>query len=74
MPIGIGQTATFKLDDTPTPGFAKVKLLGQTKVMGIQGWRVEVIEIIRPSQFRKLKVGRKLVVAEKHLSGIEGER
>lgn len=66
--------AVFKLDDSQTPGFARVRIMGQASVMlkGAQHalWRVEVVEIIRPSTIRRVRPGQKLNVSEKHLSAM----
>ena len=61
----------FKVDDSSNPGLAKVKILKRTRViLGKAVFSVEVLEVIRPSTSRKLKVGQKLEVSEKLLSPI----
>ena len=78
--------ALFKLDDTRMPGWAKVKLLGRDTgrqaraikaALGHDLWKIEMLEIIRPSPIKSLnrgvKRGRKIVVSEAHLIFPEGE-
>jgi hypothetical protein len=53
----------FKLDDSENPGYARVKILSQNKKMlPAKVYRVEVIEITKPSLIRGCKVGQKLTV------------
>jgi hypothetical protein len=54
----VNEIVYYKLDGTDNPGSAKVKLLKPTfKILGFQCWRVEVIAMVKPSQFQRLKVG-----------------
>jgi len=59
----------FNLDDSETPGIVKVKILSKNKKMPV--CRVEVVEIIRPSNFRKSKIGNKYTVANRLLRDVE---
>ena len=77
--------ALFKLDDTRMPGWVKVKLLGKDtgreakaikKALGWDVWKIEMLEIIRPSPIKSLnrgvRSGRKLAVSEVNLIFHEG--
>lgn len=71
--------ALFKLDDTPTPGLATVKLLGRkngpearaVKAMtGFELWNIEVVEVVRPSAAAMktgARPGQRKSVSAKHL-------
>ncbi len=62
------ETAIFKLDDSSTPGLAKVELLKQKPaIMGRRIFKVRVLEVVKPSTMRRCKVGQTLDVAESHL-------
>lgn len=72
-------SALFKLDDTKTPGLARVKVLGKetnaqaTAVKAATGfdlYRIEVIEVVSPSKASMrttAEPGQKKVVSAKHL-------
>ena len=62
--MAIGEQALFQLDDSAEPGLVRVRLLGKARIVaGRQIWKVEVLEVVKPS-FRRVKVGQKLEVAE----------
>lgn len=55
----------FNLDDSEEPGIVRVEIVKQDKKVPISN--VRVIAIIKPSSFRKCKLGSKLVVANRLL-------
>lgn len=59
----------FNLDDSKTPGIVMVKIISQNKKMPVS--RVEVVKIVRPSKFRKTKIGSKYTVANRLLRDIK---
>ena len=59
----------FRLDDSAEPGWAKVQLLKKRGVnpWGETLWRVQVIEVVRPSTERRVRVGQKINCADLYL-------
>lgn len=58
-------TAIFRLDDSETPGLARVELLKERPSIGnCRIWRVRVLDIVKPSAIRRCKVGQTLDVAD----------
>lgn len=59
------QTKLYKIDDSDNPGIARVKILSKGKrFMGKQLFKIEVVEIVRPSTFAGCRVGSKKTVVE----------
>lgn len=66
-----GLIASLQLDDSPNPGSAKVRLIEPVRfVNGYQCWKVEILEVTKPSPYLTIGVGQKFDVTEKHLSNI----
>ena len=64
--------AVFCLDDSENPGLAKVELIEMTGIgpTGQRLWKVQVLEIIKPS-FRRVRKGQILVISERHLKIVQ---
>ena len=58
----------FNLDDSENPGIVKVRVISTSNKMPVS--EVEVVEIIRPSTFRKTKIGSKYTVSNRLLSEV----
>lgn len=69
--VAVGEELLFKLDDSSTPGWARVKLLGEARPVGPgRVYRVEVIGVLRPDvDGRSPKLGSKRTVAARNLAG-----
>jgi hypothetical protein len=68
------RTAIYKLDDSPEPGLARVRVLGETSV-AFKGeertlYRIQVLDIIRPSSLSdgRVRVGQRRNVSGDHLT------
>ena len=57
----------FRLDNTATPGWAKVEIVKELKPKLEPIFLVKIIEITRPSSSRKCQVGNVLSVAKRYL-------
>ena len=64
------EVVTFRLDDSETPGFAKVELLQPTTkvILGYRLWKIKVVDVTRQSTLLKAKAGQVKTVSERWFS------